>query len=472
VAANVAADAATNSNTAASQLSVTTDGTAPTVALTGPTEVVTTDFRMTFAFSEPVTGLTADDVTVVNGTKGALTGSGTTYTLAITPELGTTVSVSVPANSAVDSAGNGNEASNTFEVSAGSPASEFEAAKPEVTQAITASAERTLNSAIVSNTRLVRDARSRFLASRQQMQGDTAGIASRNTVAFDVDGTAEFTGLTLSTKGTFFGQTGDFEGTKRRLVFGDFNLQRDSETGSNTATLSGKIAWEQMLSEQTMLGYYIGGELGRSQIEGSFTGDQDQLGVSAGGYVVHALQENLFVDGFVSLGIGQNDLEMSNATLDLESDYGTKTATVGAALTGVIEQDGYNLLPELSFTYGKTFLGDVAFTGRAYGLVDNTLSLDAGDVSTATLMFRPEFSFALDGQEVSTSLSTLSFAPRLICEQRKVGAKTSDNCGGGAELGMISSTADGLSSATIKLLADRVGNSTRSGLQLQFEHKF
>ena len=452
--------------------SVTTDGISPTLAITGPTEAVTEDFTVMFTFSEDVTNFNAEDIRIINGSKGAFSGSGAVYSLVITPDVGTKVSVSVDAGKAQDAAGNGNEASNTFEVLAGSPALEFEAAEAKIRDIISADARRSLNSVIASNTRLNRDARGRFITSRKQMQSDGAGIASRNNVAFDVDGIAEASGLTLSTKGTFFGQIGSYDGTQRRLLLGDFDIQRNSETGSTTATISGKVAWEQMLSEQTMQGYYVGGELGRSALEGDFTGDQDHYGVSAGGYIVHALQDNLFVDAFASVGIGHNDLEMSNGTLQLESDYRTKTATLGAALTGVIVQDGFEILPELSFAYGKTFIGDIGFTGAAYGLVDNTLSLDAGDISIATVMFRPDFRIPLDDLPMADSLAILSFAPRLICEQVKVGGVSEDNCGGGAELGVKSNTSDGLSSATMKILVDRVGNSTRSGFQFQLEHRF
>ena len=59
------------------------------------------------------------------------------------------------------------------------------------------------------------------------------------------------------------------------------------------------------------------------------------------------------------------------------------------------------------------------FTGRAYGLVDNTLSLDAGDVSIANLTLRPEVVWALDGASLAESNSQFSFAPRLICERAK-----------------------------------------------------
>ena len=347
----------------------------------------------------------------------------------------------------------------------------FSAEEEEITQVITDDAQRSLNSTLASNTRLTRDARGRFLTSRTQMQSDDAGIASRNNIALDVDGTAVASADQIATQGTFFAQTGNFEGTQRRLVFGDFDVQHDGDTGSTTATINGKIAWEQMLSEQTMLGYYLGGEVARSSIRGSFTGNIDKYGVSVGGYFVHALQENLFLDGFASLGAGRNNLEIADDTLDLTSNYTTQTVTLGAAVSGVIEHAGYDILPELSVTYGKTTIGNVGFTGVAYGKTDNTLNLDAGSVSTATIMFRPEFRVPMDGLAASESRSVFSFAPRVMCERVKV-ASTTDNCGGGLELGFTSGSQDGLTALNATIIADRVGNSTRRSLQFNIEHQF
>ena len=85
VPANVAADAATNSNTAASQFSVEADLNAPTVRITGPTETQTGPFDVTIAFSETVTGFEQNDITASNGTVTALSGSGARYTATITP---------------------------------------------------------------------------------------------------------------------------------------------------------------------------------------------------------------------------------------------------------------------------------------------------------------------------------------------------------------------------------------------------
>ena len=413
--------------------------------------------------------------TQTSGTTMSLTGATTAQPTFTAPTLGANDSaVTFVFSLVVTDDKNNASAADTVTITVNppeNPTAEFEAAKEVITQVITNDAQRSLNSTLASNTRLTHDARGRFLTSRTQMQSDGAGLASCNNEALDVDGTAVASADQIATQGTFSAQTGNFEGTQCRLVFGDFDVQRDGDTGSTTATINGKVAWEQMLSEQTMLGYYLGGEVARSNIRGSFTGTQDKYGISVGGYFVHALQENLFLDGFASLGAGRNNLEMADDTLDLTSNYTTQTVTLGAAVSGVSEQAGYDILPELSVAYGKTSIGDVGFTGVAYGLTDDTLSLDAGSVSTATIMFRPEFRIPMDGLAASESRSVFSFAPRVMCERVQV-ASTTTNCGRGAELGITSSSSDGLTSLNATIIADRVGNSTRSSLQLNLEHKF
>lgn len=468
VASSKFTDAASNANTAATQFSWTY-----VTASSAPTALVATagNGQVSIAFTAPSNngGAAITDYEYELDDSGTWTSANTAATPVVITGLtnGTAYSIKLRA---VNSTGNGTE-SNAVSVLLGSPASEFAAKEDAIRSVIANDAQRSLNSTLASNTRLTRKARGRFLTSRAQMQSDGAGLASRNNIALDVDGIAVATPEQMSTQGVFFAQTGNFEGTKRRLVFGDFDIQRDGDTGSTTATINGKIAWEQMLLEQSMLGYYLGVEVGQSNIRGSFTGTQRKYSVNVGGYFVHALQENLLVDGFASLGVGRNDLKMADDILDLTSDYTTQTVALGAAISGVIEQAGYDILPELSVAYGKTSIGNVDFTGVAYGLTDDTLNLDAGSVSKASIMFRPEFRVSLDGQKPSESLSTLSFAPRVMCERVQV-ASTTNNCGFGAELGFTSSTQDGLTSVNAAIIADRVGKSTRSNLQLNLEHKF
>ena len=403
VAPSTFTDAAGNANTAATQFNWTYDATAVT-SPNSPTAMVATsgDGQVSVAFTAPSNdgGAAITDYQYELDDSGTWTSASTATSPVVITGLtnGTAYSIKLRA---VNSVGSGAESA-AVSVLLGSPASEFAAKEATIRSVITSDAQRSLSNALSSNTRLTRKARERFLTSRAKMQdGNTTAFAFRNNEAFDIDGAAVASADQIATRGNFFAQTGNFEGTQRRLVSGDFDLQRDTETGSTTATINGKIAWEQMLSKQAMLGYYLGGEVSRSNIKGSFAGTQDRYGVSVGGYFVQALQENLFLEGFASLGVGRNDLKMADDTLDLTSDYTTQTATLGAAVSGVIEQTGYDILPELSITYGKTTIGNVGFTGVAYGLTDDTLSLDAGSVSTATIMFRPEFRVPMDGLAAS-----------------------------------------------------------------------
>ena len=111
IAANVAEDTAGNGNQAATDVTVTYDATAPTVAITGaPAVVGSTDaFEVTVTFSETVTGFDASDLTVTNGS-ATVEGSDAKYTASITPDGRGDITIAIGANVATDAAGNGNEA--------------------------------------------------------------------------------------------------------------------------------------------------------------------------------------------------------------------------------------------------------------------------------------------------------------------------------------------------------------------------
>ena len=117
VPADVAEDIAGNSNTAATQASVSIDTIPPTVAISDvPTTEQNAAFDLTITFSEDVTGFATDDLTVTGDDVAAVTsvsGSGSDWTATITPndtsEGGFTVTVN--ADAAMDAAGNGNTVS-------------------------------------------------------------------------------------------------------------------------------------------------------------------------------------------------------------------------------------------------------------------------------------------------------------------------------------------------------------------------
>ncbi len=119
IAAGVAQDAAGNSSTASSQFSRTYDSVKPTVTVNqaagqaDPTS--SSPINFTVVFSEAVAGFTSADVSL-GGTAApaavAVTGSGTTYNLAVSGMTGSgTVTASIEAGKVKDLAGNGSSAS-------------------------------------------------------------------------------------------------------------------------------------------------------------------------------------------------------------------------------------------------------------------------------------------------------------------------------------------------------------------------
>ncbi|OMP80175.1 gliding motility-associated C-terminal domain-containing protein [[Flexibacter] sp. ATCC 35208] len=95
---------------------VKVNGIRPTVVLTTLLPaLVNGTFTVTANFSEAVTGLTATDITVVNGIAIALsTIDNITYTFTITPSADGNVTVSLPVDVAVNIGSNGNKVSNTL----------------------------------------------------------------------------------------------------------------------------------------------------------------------------------------------------------------------------------------------------------------------------------------------------------------------------------------------------------------------
>ena len=113
VSAGSCVDLASNSNTAATQLSRTHDATQPTVALTSPvgSPFSNATFTVTATFSEDVTGFDATDVSVSNGSASSFNAvSATSYTFVVTPTTDGEVTVDVSAGSCVDLASNPNTA--------------------------------------------------------------------------------------------------------------------------------------------------------------------------------------------------------------------------------------------------------------------------------------------------------------------------------------------------------------------------
>ncbi len=110
--AGAVTDYAQNNNIAATQFSISCDITSPTLTITSPTSESTnaSPIPVNITFSELVNDFVVGDITVFNGTAGDFSGSGTTYTLNITPSEQGLVIIGVESGVVTDAIGNENVA--------------------------------------------------------------------------------------------------------------------------------------------------------------------------------------------------------------------------------------------------------------------------------------------------------------------------------------------------------------------------
>ena len=93
----------------------------PSVVLTTPNNSVSGPFEVSIDFTRTVTGLTLSDFSISNGSGSNLSGSGSVYTISVTPTLSGDVTVVLPANSVIDDDNNGNLVSNQLFVNFSAP---------------------------------------------------------------------------------------------------------------------------------------------------------------------------------------------------------------------------------------------------------------------------------------------------------------------------------------------------------------
>jgi hypothetical protein len=482
-------DNANNTLTLTKTARYTANTFVPTAVVSGPTGVVVDRFTVEIDFSEDVVGeIAPNEIKVENGTVVNVTrvsGSLTRFTAQIDPVLGQTVLVQLLANAVTNPGGNPNTASNEYSVLAGSPASEFEKYSAEIRQILVLEAERELRTTLSVNKRINKNARGRMIQADQALQeclkdqeGPSAGTDTKRiedchkihrSVAFDVNGTASMDTMRMQTQGQFFGLQANEQTQSRDIVVGDFSILRE-KAGSQTATLSTRWVREHDVSERSMLSYFVGADLAASDIKSiTFKGDNERVGLSVGVSGLYRIAQGLYLDGFASFGQGRNDLAMANDALALTSQYNTRTTAVGGALSGVLDYQWLQWRPELSWSYGLNKIGEARFTGRAYGLTDNNLRLDAGAVSVSELLFRPEVRVPVAMGAKKTG--TLRFSPRLLCEKVKA-IVVKDQCGSGGEVGLEILSVNELTKMNFDLVYDRVGNTTRRSLKLEVDHRF
>ena len=459
IAAAVAQDLVGNDNVAAAQFSIGADITAPVLTIVGATTPQTTDFQITINPSENINDLLLSDIVVTNATPANLSAStGTSFTVDITnPVLGTTVDVTIAAGAVTDDAGQPNAVAANYQVSAGSPVTEFENKEDDVIDLVQDDVRRHLINQINVNQKMMGNALDRFI---RQREGDVA----TQDAAFDIDGTAELSGLAFATKGDFFGLKNLNNGATR-FVMGQFDLNVD-EDGSTTGQLSARAVWERPLSNTANIGYFVGGHIGKSDISSSFTGDSKTLGILGGVYGLKQFGDALYGTAYAGIGYSWSDIAITDGVLSLDGDYGSASFYVGTELAGTLDlSETVELRPNFTLDYAYAQIGAVGFDASSFGITAPVIS-DIGSVSILEGSLAPEVIISL-GQQ-STGDANLRFEPSLIC-RLQTGRVDSSGCGGGVALGFEITSADGLRHITAGYEYTDVDGTQQESMNLSIE---
>ena len=206
------------------------DTTAPTVGITGLPAQITGAFTVSFTFNESVSGFDSNDITVINGTLGTVTGSGDTYTAAVNPAAQGVVTITVRANSAQDPAGNSGPVS---QVTASS-------AKTPVTVEFATAAYQVDESGTILNVTLTLDKtpRREVVAPISVQPASTASVGSDYTlpdpssVTFD----ANATGAALLQTYTLTVIDDDYDEANETIILGFGTLPANVSAGTPTTT--------------------------------------------------------------------------------------------------------------------------------------------------------------------------------------------------------------------------------------------
>ena len=433
--------------------------------IAGPTTPVSGPFSVVITFSQPVTQFTMADVTVVNGTATTMTGSGTTYTLTVSPTSASNVSISLPAGAVSGAGGTVNTASNVINVQAGTPASALAAAQPTLEQIVLRQAQKTLSSQASIDQRMIRSGMQR-LVQRQRLNRQQ----SNRFLPLDVDGAARFDNGEFRLNGDFFALSSVAKQSAEVVTTGAFNFVSDRD-GNFSGYFNGRSSLEVQLAHDMVLGYFLGVEVGRARLSGTFSGRQDSYGLNAGGYVLRSFNDVSYITGFAALGRNKNQLVVSNGTLQVDSDFDSTTLRLGASATGVFKTARIEIWPELSFSYAKSRVGSQVVAAQAYGLTANNLSLAGGDVEMGQLMFMPQIKWPLGDGRDGAAVANFSLSPRLTCRVTR-GVGGSRDCGTGAALGYSAASGDGMTFFNATVEFDNVADTKNGPLTFNVEHNF
>ena len=326
---------------------------------------------------------------------------------------------------------------------------------------------RVTRSTVTANNSMMSQGLERFIRDRETGVSLAEAIVTRGNNGLALSPSFDASGNTLFGSLSFLDQSVSASGVYSKLSYGEFDVQHEVGAGT-TVSFNGRMVWERAAGEDAMIGYFLGAALNHSNIEGSYTGDQTRYGLTGGMHGFKALNDNLYLSGYGSLGIARSSLDITDgASSVVTGDYMSRTLSLGGQVSGSVEYETYELRPSVSLNYVRTWVGDITLDNSG-----TPMDVDVGNTSFVELMAKPEFLFPMEQQAGSNMATTASVSPRLICERNTAAGTTTNQCGAGLGLGVNATSEDGATNLNASISFDRVGGVQQRGLNVQAEFRF
>jgi len=286
------------------------------------------------------------------------------------------------------------------------------------------------------------------------------GAGSENSGGNDTDSSFDLRSSTRGTNatGSINGVTKSYDGKATRYTESQFSYTK-SKNKTKTGNISGQVIFEREKSDDLTVGHFLGFSMSQNSTIDLNTTEINSTGLQFGVYLVKNITDDLFVDAYLAGSLLTNKMEVITPSMTAEANYLSRMGATGAALTGSLYLDRWEILPTVALDYSLVSSKDASFKVTSGGGNSNELS-SPGKVKQLSLTFSPDFRTSFGYyQGLWAQGSTFSLKPKVTCQRIEQDTITKE-CGQGAALSVISQDESALKTFSFTLGIDKISDDT------------
>ena len=419
--------------------------------------------------------------------------SGSTVTLNPTADFkhNSIYYVQIPVTAFEDTAGNTyagitNDKALNFSTRQKTPKEKFTEVKSDIKTSLESNTTKQINFFRQTTKTVISSARDRYISNRVIKLRSNLGkqysegfaptrVATSNTrtssdkpVSMSLasrDSTSSFD-LRASTRGILTnGQTNGIlqssDGKTTRLTGTKFNYTRSKDT-AEAGSATSQVIFERENSDDLTIGHFIGFSFSKySQIGQSATSTDatiKTLGLQFGGYFIHNITEDFFIDGYVAGSLLLNQMKVATNSFNAESDFSNKMGSIGLAATGSIPLDRSEIRPTLALDYSAVSSQEANFEVTSGTRNSNEIIVPINERQksfTFSSDFRRYFEYS-GGYLLQSPI--VSLKPKVTC-RLNYQEKIFNECGQGATLSITTQPEESMTKVYFLIGVDKISDS-------------